>query len=335
MYLGVMSCRIRIADKYTLRGLENVEIKKSVHQIVQTAKLTIPISYVIRNNEIKERVKIIDKIKEGDTISIDLGYDGNNINEFNGYVKRINHKQPLELELEDELYLFRKLNLKKSFKKNDVKDIIHYLVDECYAKFGIRFEVYNNIPNITITNFIINGASGTSVLQELSDKYFLHTYLTEIGGKRVLYCGLKYAVSNKQIKYVLNKNTITIDDLKFSTAGDETYKVKLKMFKRDGTFFEKEFGDKNGKSLDPVTVNGDFSATNLELMAKAHLQAYSLGGYKGSFKTFMKPRVLVGDTAAITDPQFANRKGSYYVGTVTINFGTGGGTRKPEIDIRI
>ncbi|MCX6210080.1 MAG: hypothetical protein NTZ59_11455, partial [Bacteroidetes bacterium] len=101
MYLGALSCKIDFADKYTLRGLTDLEIKKSVHTIVNTAKLTLPLSYIIRNKNIKEKVKLIDKIKEGDSINIAIGYDGNNKQCFNGFVKRINPKQPLELELED------------------------------------------------------------------------------------------------------------------------------------------------------------------------------------------------------------------------------------------
>lgn len=101
MYLGALSCKVDFAGKYTIRGINELEVKKSVHSIVNTAKLTLPLSYIMRNKDIKERVKLIDKIKEGDTINIAIGYDGNNKQCFNGYVKRINPKQPLELELED------------------------------------------------------------------------------------------------------------------------------------------------------------------------------------------------------------------------------------------
>lgn len=332
MYLGTMSCEIIIANTYTIRGLENVEVKKSVHTIVNTAKLTLPLSYVIRNNEIKERVKLIDKIKEGDTISIAIGYDGNNKNFFNGYIKRINPKHPLELELEDSLYLLRKLELKKSFIKNDVSDVLNYLIDECKKKFGVGFKLYDKMPKLTVTNFLINGANGLSVLQELSDKYGLSCYLID---DNTLYCGLTYGIKNKEVKYVLNRNTINVDDLKFTTATDKVYKVKYHHHSKDGKVKSYDFGDKHGDALADQHVYGSFSYDEIKLMANAFLESYKTSGYKGSFKAFLIPQIKVGDIANINDLQFDNRKGNYYVGTTTENFGVGGGNVKIDIDFKV
>jgi hypothetical protein len=240
MYLGQMTCLITLADRYKLRGVSSIEIKKSVHQIIQTAKVQLPLSVLLRNNDLLERIKLTDKIKEGDKISLAFGYDGDNKTEFTGYIKRINPKQPLELECEDEMYLLRKVNMKKSFKKNDVRDVLQFVVDSVYHEFGIRFKLYNNIPKVTVTNFLINGANGISVLQELGDKYFLASYLTEIKGEKVLYCGLTYGLQKSSVKHVLNRNTISIDDLKFQT-NDQTYKIEISHQLQNGQVKKYEF----------------------------------------------------------------------------------------------
>lgn len=334
MYLGAMSCKIIIANKYTIYGLETLEVKKSVHTLVNTAKLTLPLSYIIRNNEITERVKLIDKIKEGNTISIAIGYNGNNKTVFNGYIKRINHKQPLELELEDSLYLFNKLELKKSFPNNDVKEVLQYLVNECYNQFGKKIKLFNGIPKQQLTNFIINEVNGLTVLKEL-EKWMLHSYLINENGEDVLYCGLLYKNKGKEVKYIINQNTISVNDLKFTNAADKSYKVTFIYNDQKGKIHRKVFGDKLGEALERVELHGKFTTAEIERMAKAKLQAAKTSGYKGSFETFLKPSIAIGDIAVMTDKQFPNRSGSYYVAAITTTFGTGGGKQKIEIDFKV
>lgn len=335
MYLGAMSCKITIADKYIINGLETYEEKKTVHQIVQQAKITLPLSYVIRNNNMAETVKLIDIIQEGDAINVAYGYNGNNINNFNGYIKTINAKQPLELELEDELYLLRKIKLQKSFIKNDVKDLIKYIVDELQKQCNVRLPIYNEMPQLTITNFVMDGTNGVAALQELSDSYGINCYLAEIDGITQLYCGLTYGLKHNYIKYSINANTINVDDLKFKGGATTTFKVKFIHHNPNGIVDKIEFGDKLGTSLNDVHIYGNFTQEEVKLQAQAHLDAYKTGGYKGSFETLLLPQAQPSDIAIISDTQFKGRTGNYYIATVTKYFGTGGGKQKIEIDFNV
>lgn len=332
MYLGAMSCSVDLAGKYRLQGLESLEIKKSVHQIVQTAKLTLPLSIVIRNNEMLERIKLADKVKEGDKITIAIGYDGNNRTEFEGYVRRINPKQPLEFELEDELYLLRKLHLKKSFKKNDVSELLTWLMEELYSKFQIRFKLYDNIPKTQLTNFLIKGANGIEVLQELKDKYLLATFLTTVNGEKVLYCGLTYGLKKERVKHVINRNTISVENLKYNPAGDRTFNVEVINHTPDGKVKKWHFGDKDGDKIQ-IYVPGIKTEAELKHRAEAEIELFKTGSYKGSFDAFMIPYCEPGDIEDLGDDQFPDRSGTYYIATVTTTFGNGG-MRKPEIDFR-
>ena len=74
---------------------------------------------------------------------------------------------------------------------------------------------------------LINGANGIEVLQNLADKYLMHSYLFNDNGVKTLYCGLLYGRKRKTVKYVLNKNTINIENLKYQIKGDTTYKVEV------------------------------------------------------------------------------------------------------------
>lgn len=337
MYLR-QTCNIEFETKagvkYRLRGLHSYEAKKSVHQIVQTCKLGLPLSILYRNNNLLERAKLIDKIKEGDKVTVYLGYNGDNKKEFEGYIKRINPKLPLELELEDSMYLMRKIRLKKSFKKNDVRDVITYLLDELYKQQGVRFELYADIPKVEVFNFWMNGANGITVLQELEDKYLISSYLTEINGKPTLYVGLMYGLKKKHVKYVFNRNTISLDDLKYNQPGDRTFKVEMRHINKAGVVKKYPFGDSHGESCYSEPLEGDWNYEGIKHRAESILEKNKAGGYKGSFTTFLIPRVEPADVAVCNDAQFKERSGSYYISTVTTTFGSGA-RRKPEIEIKL
>ncbi len=327
------SCNIDIAGKYRLRGLHGVEIKKSIHQIIQTARLQLPLSVLKRNNELLERIKLIDTIKTGDKITIDLGYNDNNKREFEGYISRINQKQPLELELEDELYLLRKIYFKKSFKKNSVKDILNYLLSGFFDATGIRVELYANMPELTVTNFVIDNANGVQVLQQLVDVYpIFNSYLTTIDGKKILYCGLQYGLQKNRTKFELNRNTVSVDDLKYDVSEVQQYFVKVVNIKPDGTKEEFSFGNKKDQER-TMYYSGDHSQAQLKQLATEELQK-QVTGYRGGFETFLVPAAQPGDIALLTDKQYG-REGRGYIGTVTTTFGTGGARRKNEIDISL
>jgi hypothetical protein len=331
MYLR-QTCNIEIAGKYRLRGLHGIEIKKSIHQIIQSAKLELPLSVLKRNNKMLERIRLIDTIKEGDKIKIDLGYNGNNKTEFEGYIKHINTKQPLELEIEDDLYLLRKIILKKSFKSASVKDVLNYILKELFDKYGERIELYDKMPELTVKNFVMDSCTGIQALQSLVDVYpIFNSYLTTIDGKKILYCGLLYGLQRNRVKLDLNRNTLPPDDLKYDVKELQTYYLKIVNINPDGTKDEYNFGDKK----DPEQTfyfNGTHTKEQLKQLADAQLQQ-QVTGYRGGIETFLIPNTQPGDIALITDQQYS-REGRGYIGTVTTTFGSGA-RRKNEIDISI
>jgi hypothetical protein len=75
--------------------------------------------------------------------------------------------------------------------------------------------------------------------------------------------------------------------------------------------------------------------TDIKHVSDAEFEKYKTAGYKGSFETFLKPAAEPGTISDISDLQFKERSGRYFIGTVTTEFNTSGGKRKLEIDIRV
>jgi hypothetical protein len=329
-----LTCKVTIADTYILRGVHQLEVKKSIHQLVDTAKVQLPLSVVMRNQDLLKRIRLADKIKTGDKIALEFGYNGINIKEFEGYIRRTNPKDVFELECEDELYLFRQVYYKISWKSVTLKVLLNYLLDGYERKYGVRLQLFNNIPDVTLSNFIINNANGIAILQVLKDQYGLNTFLTVVNGIKVLYCGLLYFLEKTTVKYVVNQNTVDVNDLLFDDAIDKQFKIKAVNFNRNGTKSTMEIGDKNGE-LRTFYYYDIHDLKQLAQLAQSEMEKLKTIGYKGSFETFLIPYSEPGMVADMLDPQFPDRKGNYYISTVTTTFSTGGGRRKPEIDIKI
>lgn len=330
-----LTCKISIGDNYVLRGVNDIEIKRSIHSVIQTATVKLPLSVVFRNNEMLQRIKLADKIKEGDSIKIEFGYNDSNRLEFEGFIKRIDYNTPLQLYCEDELYLLRKVRVKKAFGKCTLKELLLYLLDQINTQAGIRYEMFDRLPELSFKNFIMNNVTGIDVLQEIKDKYGLRCYLTTINGKKTLFCGLSYQLTKQRLNYHLGKNTISISELKYDIGQERKFKIKVKNFKRDGTTQDYEFGDRDGQEFEMQPEYGDFEKSHMETLANAEMQRLKAQGFRGTFETFLIPHCEPGSIAAITDPQFPARKGTYFIAATTTTFGPGGGRRKPEIGIKL
>lgn len=332
MYLGQMTGEVKMGG-YTLKGFHAVEIKKSVHQLIQTAKLTIPASAIMRNNGKKSRVHVAEKIKDGDPISVSFGYNYKNKTEFTGYIRKIDKKIPVVLEIEDAIYLFRKVNIKKTFNSS-LKEVLNFLVAEV-NKAGAGIVLGDNIPTITVKNFIVKDKTALWALQQLKDWYPMLS-IRLIGNK--LHCGMLYsAKADTKVKYAINGpqcNVVSVDQLQYNTE-TQTVKVVWEIKKPNGKIEKKEFGDNNAELVITRKYPGSVNDSILEAASKVEMERATYQGFKGSLVAFLFPEIEPDTIIEIIDPQFG-RHGNYYIGTVVTTFDTnGGGRRKPEIDFKL
>ena len=77
-----MSWKISIGN-YNLKMIESVNIKRSVESLADTATITLPATVF------NKALNIDEKIKRGDAVKIELGYDDKLKSEFEGYLESI------------------------------------------------------------------------------------------------------------------------------------------------------------------------------------------------------------------------------------------------------
>ena len=126
----------------------------------------------------------------GDKVKIVLGYrylqDTDTLKEnivFEGFISKVNPKQPLEIECEDNMWLFKQLSTPdKLYKSTDVETMITSIINGAKStatepmKTNLNgFKVRNSIKT-SLGDFRTETDTIASVLQRLKDDYSIYSY---------------------------------------------------------------------------------------------------------------------------------------------------------------
>lgn len=318
-------CDITIGN-IRMHSVNDIVIKRSIFQVGDTAIVKLPLSAYMRNNNGQlEKVQTSQKFKVGDKVTIKLGYDPDQVTEFIGFVRRLNLKMPLEIECEDWVYPLRTVNIKQAWKKASLKDILEFV-----GKLA-GFQLLDGTPDVTITNFVANNVTALWILQQLKDKYGMTIYFTQ---DNKLYAGLAYLRKTGDVKLTTGRNVIKTDDLKWINADDVKLKIKAVSMERNGSRIEAELGDADGE-IRTLYFYDVHDKKQLETLAKAEIGKYKYTGYRGAVNCFLKPYAEPCMTAILSDTQFPERSGKYFIESTEVAFGLNGARRKVSLGIKL
>lgn len=303
-------------------------------------------------------------IMRGDKITIQTGYkyqnEGRTITEmaniFEGYVSKVVGIMPIELRLEDNMFILKQKALKgKVFDNGSLDELLEYIVE------GTGFTI-KKIGTTNIGSFVVNNETSAQVLNRLQNDYGLQSYFR--GNE--LRCGALIYIaeeSNKEI-FHFQKNIIEYDleyrrkdDIKMSAIAYSTIETNV------GTTHDGNTKKKKKRLSALITMNGDSynvqdvsdghapdndsgerrtfhfpSATTIkELgeMAYEKLKMYYYTGLKGTFTTFGMPFIKHGDIVEFVDDIRPEWSGKYKVKAVSYSFGMGGSRQVGELDFKV
>ena len=250
-------------------------------------------------------------IKTNDPVLIKLGYDGENFQEFTGYVSEVSPKIPLEISCEDEMYQLRRQEIKSaSWESISLKKLIDYIVP------GANI----NCHDITLSPFRIDNdvRSRAEALQKIKDEFGLDVYYR---GNQ-LYVGLAYQEKVGEVNFHFQKNAI-MGDLFFKRKEDLRLRIKAISFDRNNKKTQVEVGDKNGEIHTLHFYNK--SAAELKKLALEKINLMKYDGYRGSFKSKGVPRATHGMIANLDDDKYPERKGSYFIDEIESTYNSSDG----------
>jgi hypothetical protein len=318
--------------------LDAVEIHKSVDLLADTCKIKLPATVnnkpvpQAKANELGDDIK--GQLKRGDKVKVWLGYDVDDFSdkkpEFEGFLLNITTDDgSIEINCEDDLFLFRKAVKDKQFKSTGIKTIAEYLVTELQLNMKVNCSL-----TIEYDKFVIAKATGYDVLKKLQDETKGNIYIkTNEQGEAVLNIHPPFIEKHGYVDYSYQHN-IEDGDLKYRTKEDRKVQVIIERTGRDGKTIKETFGTTGGEQ---ETIKGD--GMSKEAMLQTAQNRYNqrcYEGFEGSITTWLDPYVEPGYSASIEDEDYPFKNGSYYVTAVTTSMdGSGGGVRKVQLGIKL
>lgn len=305
---------------YQLQVIDKVSIETSQELLSDSCRITIP------GMVAGVAIQIEDKIKRGDQVVVKLGYDGDMVTEFNGYLKAIYPDNPMVLECEDSVYLFRKDITSKILKNASVKTILQYVLDDINPKLSepFKFKLVSDLSGDSYKwdSFAIHNATAYQVLDKLRQESGLMIYAR---GNELHY-HLAYTEKRGTAIYDFSVNIESTNDLKHVKAQDAKVKVIVVGRTSKGSKVEGEAGESGGESykLQRPTIS---DKSTLENIAKEEVKKVTYDGYRGDIIGWLVPYCSTGYSAIIRDPEYTARQGSYYVVGTKVEFSQNGGVR--------
>lgn len=311
-------CEIRFGD-YIFTGAANVEINDSWEDLTSTATITIPRKLIYKGKDVVSGEAPL--LKRGMKVDISIGYDGNLINRYNGYIRSISATVPLEIQCEDESYILKKGNIKKSYKNTTLKEVL---------KDNLSSIVIGSQPDrIGLGPFRINNATPAKILQHLKEEYLIPSWFRN----RKLYIGLAYwpDLRKEHIiefdKFELNNN------LEYRQEDDISIFVRAINITTDNKKVEYEYGDKDGDTRTLHFYNR--TKSDIDKLVKEELTRMKYTGYYGSFSFFGTPSINHGDVVNLKSISYPERDGKYLVKANNITYGVNGYRQSITLDVKV
>lgn len=304
----VLECEVTIGN-LLFRNVQSIEIKSFYNELTDTATVQLPRNLSLKGKSVKEWIKV------EDPVSIKLGYNGNLIEEFTGYVREIDPDIPLVIYCEDEMYKLKRGAITKSWASVTLKELLRHIAPSYQVE----------TLDMQLGKFQINGASPAKVLEELREQYRLFSYFK---GKK-LCVGFAYQFSDiKRHLYDFQRN-VRDSSLKYKTAENVKLRVKAIANPPKGKKIIVELGEKDG---DLRTLNfGNLTKEELTRQAQEEMKRFKYDGYRGSISGWGLPVTRHGDLLMIRNRQYPERDGKYFINGVTIKFDDNGFERNNEI----
>lgn len=304
---------------YKLGMLDKVTIHSSVELLADTASIVLPAS------EYGKALDVESKLKRGDQVSVSLGYSEYGLlEEFKGWLQAIRTDDgSITLECEDDLFLFRKSLANIQFKNIAIKSLLNHVISGC----GLSYKLDCSYV-WTYTKFTINAATGFDVLKKVQEECGADIYLKN--GTLHVHAPAEKVGKNRVYDFAQN---IEKSDLKYRTSADRKIRVIVKALLPDGKVRKIETGTTGGDKKEIMCATSDIASMTRRGEVEAKRLSYD--GYEGSFDTWLIPYAEAGDSAIITDSDYPEKNGKYFISSVTTEFGSDGGKRKIEVGIKL
>jgi len=292
--------------KFVLKKPTSVTVESSWKMLTDTATITMPRNVYMDGQKGYEKMRIKDILVAGDPVSIDLGYNGQYVHEFSGYVTRVSADVPIEIQCEDEMFVLKSIPVNASFQKVSLQKLLETILPDRDID---ALEV--NIGTIRFVKTTV-----AKVLEFLKDEYSLFSYMK---GKQLV-VGKVYAddIVKNVHRIVLEKDVVS-HSLSYRNRDDIKIRIKAVSTLPNGSKLDVTVGDEEGEERQ-LSYYGIEVKAELEKLALEDLKKYKVDGFDGTADVYGLPLIQHGDIVALTSTQYPERSASYFVERTKVTF---------------
>ncbi len=308
-----MTCKIvfhgnaRRKEDVILNQITECEFESSFKEMTDRGTITMP-----RSLKFFEKQNVKEVFRRGDAVTVAFGYDGNNVEEFVGYISEVSADIPIVIKIEDEMFNVRKIPVNFAHKNISLDELLKAIIP------GYEIDALEGVQLGAVR--LAKTAVGR-VLEKLQSEWGLFAYMR---GKTVV-CGKYYADESEfpPVKFHLERNCVSTS-LNYQKKEDISLKIKVVSTLKNGTKIEVDgIGDKDGNERQLTFYNIEVKA-ELERLGKLEYEKYKQDRFDGSFTAFGIPSVRHGLKAHIKSTLYDDRSGTYYIEKVVKSFGPDG-----------
>ncbi len=316
-----------------------VKITKTVFEYVDRAIIKMPTTARLKRAKevLTESAQTAKQFVEGDFVNIELGYNGKLINEFTGFISKINFGTPLEIECEGYSYLLRKKRYLKSFKNTSLSEVLKFLIT------GTEITISkDHIVDVPIPTILFQNNNGTECLEKIKEK--LNGLVNIYFKGKVLHAEL-FPVKpfEKTAYYKIGWNVILDDSLKLKEPSNDVFIIKFNSTKNDGSKSEIEHKEKKSGLIKTHTNDVEIIDVKTQItdpeakkkLAKSFADKKRFEGCEGKIKGFLQPYCETAWKASIKDEKFPDRSGIYIVESTEVTYGMSGARRTVGIGFKL
>ena len=306
---------------WRLGAVAGVSIKKSVEALSDTAVVTLPGSYAGVALDVEEC------LKEGDAVTIRLGYGNRLATEFEGFLKSVKTDDgTIQLECEDALYLLRVGVENKEYKNIKVGDLLNKIAGQVGGGIGVRCDY-----DFRYDKFVVKDATGWDVLKKVQEETKANIYFKG----ETLHVHPQYSeIFNAQAVVYDFSSNVEESSLTYKRADERSYLVEVEGIGADGKRVSVSHG-RTGGDKRSLKVYGVSDVASLKKRAEEELVSLVYEGFDGSFTGWLVPYCEPGYKVTLRDAEYPSKNGNYYVVATEVSFGPDGGKRTVTIGKKI
>ncbi|MEH0008009.1 MAG: hypothetical protein V6Z82_04745 [Flavobacteriales bacterium] len=309
----VMNARITFAARsgrreIVLRQIQSVQIETSWKLLTDTAVVTVPRKV---SQKLFDKLRVRNIFRRGDAVQIALGYNGQYVTEFDGYITEVSATAPIAIKCEDEMWKLKATPV--SYSKPSVE--LKQLLTDILPAIDVDANAGEQLGAVRFSE-----TTASQVLEKLKQQNRIYSYFK---GKRLV-SGKIYTDDSGAAthRFELERNAVR-NDLQYRRKED----TKILVIARaiiDGKKTAYRIGEEGGQLYRLNYTGHSITEADLKRKASADYKKLKTDGFDGSFTAFGVPSVRHGEKVNLTSRLYKELDGIYYIEGVSKRFGPEG-----------